>query len=346
MIRIQMRALGTAAVVAATVVAACSETPTTPPVRADGSAVIGQVQIQPEAVVLAEGGTQQLSVAVTSLDGTPITAYDAVQYTALDSSKVTVSATGLATARTGLRAITDAPIGVMATVTKDGITRTDTAYFAVVATAGSAPTFSMADVSAGDKVPVATTKSVTPTIIYFNGTSLDTLDGSAVPVKIHIHQPTLARRASPSSFSPIAAQGTITVSATTVVFGTPLTDSVTYTLGDPLSAFVRLYQAGFKLLQGYATSPAGFAPSTVFYLQAGGELDLQNWAKTGTHTVGLTCTATDGGVAPPPVTGMAASYGSGFMIFTTPGRYSCDWTSDGFPDFPTDGSLHFFVVVR
>jgi hypothetical protein len=34
------------------------------------------------------------------------------------------------------------------------------------------------------------------------------------------------------------------------------------------------------------------------------------------------------------------------MVFTTPGTYACDWTSDGVPGFPTDGSLHFSIVVR
>jgi hypothetical protein len=202
----------------------------------------------------------------------------------------------------------------------------------------------MADASSSAKVGVGTFKSVTPSITYFDGTSTVTLDGSAVPVKIHISQPTLARRASESSFKPIASEGTVTISATTVVFGMPLTDSVTYTLGNPISLSVYLDHLRFGTWQQSSGGP--ITASTVVYLQPGGQLTLINFSVIGTHTVGLTCTATDGGVAPPPVTGMGSSYSMGFMTFAVPGRYACDWTSDGVPDFPTDGSLHFTIVVQ
>jgi hypothetical protein len=181
-------------------------------------------------------------------------------------------------------------------------------------------------------------------VTYFDGTRTVAMDGIAIPVKIRVAPSTLARYDSPTSFLALAAAGQVTVYATTTIFGTPLTDSVTYTLGDPLLATIVFYKAGAQFLQGRG-SDGGYPPSTTFYLQPGGALNVQNWAYLVTHTVGVTCTPTDGGVAPPPVT-VGPSYSSQSMTFTTVGRYSCDWTSDGIPNFPTDGSLHFFVVVR
>lgn len=340
--------IATMLAVAATTIAlaACSETPTTVSANVDPSTVLGQLQLSPQAAVIAEGGTQQFTVTATAINGTSTTEYGDLQFVSGDSGKVTVSPTGLVTARTGDRALTDVPVPVVVLSHKGGLTRADTAYVAVVATAGTAPTFSLADPSAAIKVSVNNIKSVTPAVTYFDGTTTVSMDGLAIPVKIHVAPSTLALYASPTSFQAIAASGQVTVTATTTIFGTPLTDSVTYTLGDPTSAVIRLYKSGLQYLQGNGSPYSGFPPSTTFYLQVGGELDLANWASIGTHTVGVTCTATDGGVAPPPVTGIFSDYGSGFMIFTTAGKYSCDWTSDGIPDFPTDGSLHFFIVVR
>lgn len=328
---------------AVVVLSACSEAPTTPAQEMNGSVVVGHVRVDPEAAVIAAGGTQQLTTTVTALDGTPITTYDTIQYVSLDSSKVTVSSAGLVTARTGSRAATDAPVGVAVLVTQHGVTQTDTAYIAVVETAGSSPTFSMADASSGDKVAVGDFKSVTPSITYFDGSNTVTLQGYQVPINIRVEQPALAMRTSPTSFKPILAQGQVTISATVVVFGTPLTDSVTYSLGDPASVRIYLSQSGLTWQQ---QAGSAFSSSAVFYLQTGGELDVTNFASIGTHTVGLTCTASGSGVAPPPVTGLTTNYSSAAMVFTMPGTYACDWTSDGVPGFPTDGSLHFSIVVR
>jgi hypothetical protein len=325
---------------------ACSETPSISSTDFDPSTIVGGLHLSPEAAVIAAGGTQQLTVTATALNGTPITEYGDLQFVSGDSGKVTVSQTGLVTARTGSRALTDVPVPVVVISHKDGVTRADTAYVAVVPTVGSATTFSLADPSSAIKVSVNDIKSVTPAVTYFNGTTTVAMDGLTIPIKIHVAPTTLAQYASPKSFLAIAASGQVTVSATTTIFGTPYTDSVTYTLGDPRSVVIRLYKSGLQYLQGNGSPYAGFPPTTTFYLQVGGELDVVNWASFGPHTVGATCTATDGGIAPPPVTGIPSDYGGGSMTFTTAGRYSCDWTSDGIPDFPTDGSLHFFIVVR
>ena len=343
----QMRsALAFAGVAALAALSACSDTPSAPPIQVNPATVLGRVQVSPQAALLAAGGTQQLSVTAFGLDGSALASYGTVRYSSIDSSKVAVSATGLMTARTGLRAITDAPVGVVATVVKDGITQADTAWVAVVATAGTGATFSLADPSSATKVAVNDFKSVNPTITYFDGTSTVTMSGSAVPVKIRVTPSTLAKPYSASSFQAVAAAGQVTVYATTSIFGTAITDSVTYTLGDPAYGFIRLYRSGLKLLQGYATGPAAFGPTTTFYVQVGGYMDLQVWADLGSGTAGVTCTATEGGVAPPPVTGLVSNYGEDYMTFTTAGLYSCDWTNDGVSGFPTDGSLHFNVRVR
>src|SRR5256885_682031 len=58
---------------------------------------------QPQASIIAVGGTQQLSAAGLSFDGQPVTAFDSVWYrykTPADSTRLEISSTGLLTGLT------------------------------------------------------------------------------------------------------------------------------------------------------------------------------------------------------------------------------------------------------
>lgn len=326
---------------------ACSDSPDAPSVRVPVSSAIASVQLSPRALIMAPGTTQQLSLTAVALDSTPLTTFDTVRYISTDSLRVNVSSTGLITAPAGLTATTS-PVRVIASAVRDGVTRVDTAYVMVVATNGTNPTFTLADPTAATiKVPLNSTRTAAPIVTYFDGTSTVTMKGSAVPIRIQVTPTTLAATSSATQFYTYASSGAVTISATLTVFGTPLSSTYTYNLGNPLSGFVRLYQAGLKVLQGVSTLPAGYQTSTVFTIQPGGSMSYENWVDFGNHTVGVTCTADDGGSAPDPVTGMVSETGSGSMAFPRIGHYTCNWTSDGaIANFPTDGSLHFSVVVQ
>lgn len=345
---VPMLAFLTAACLMVFLTAACNDTPTNPSARLATDEALGSVKVAPEALVLAAGGTQQLAVTAFALDGTTtLASNDTIRYVSSDSSRVRVSNTGLITASTGPKAVTAAPVRVVASVVHGGVTRADTSYVAVVATAGTSPTFSMHDpTSATTKIPLNTTKTVVTTITYFDGTSTVTMSSGAIPVHIRVLNSTVVVPTSATQFYTYASSGTVTIEGTTNVFGTTFTDTVTYTLGYAQYGFIRIYTSGLLIEQGLATSNQSFPVTSAFYIQVGGYMSVQNWVNMGTYTAGVTCTATSGGPAPAPVTGMASNFGSGTIVFPNAGTYGCDWTSNGFPNFPTDGSLHFSVVVQ
>jgi hypothetical protein len=336
-----------AATLAGLMLTACSDAPTTLTTRIPDSDVLATTQISPRALIMAAGATQQLTLTAFALDSTVLSTYDTVTYASSDSLRVQVSPTGLITAATGPKAPTSGPVRVVASVVRSGITRADTAYVAVVATAGTNPTFTLADPSADTiKVPFNSTRTAIGTVTYFDGTSTVTMPPGTVPIRIQVSDPSVALTSSATQFFTYAAEGTVTISGTTTVFGTPLSSSYTYQLGNPLRAGITLYPIGAKILQGTATSTAGYERSAVLKIQPGGLITIAVYLSglsAGKRTVGVTCTADDGGSAPAPAIGL--TYG-GSLQFTRPGSYSCDWTNDGVLNFPTDGSLHFSVLAQ
>lgn len=322
--------------------AACSDAPTTPASRANPSTVLSQVVLEPQAAVMAEGATLQLQIHAIALDQTSIASYDTVTFVSTDSTRVKVSNSGLITAATGPTAETEFPVAVVASVQKNGVTQTDTAYIAVVATAGTSPTFSIR--ASDDTVPVAIgdTKTVYPTVTYMVGGMTVTMDPFTVPFKIRLNPADAGSLQGPTSFMANHATGSATVYGTTSIFGATLTDSTTYRFGDPSNLFLFVEQNSLIFFQGSGT--VGADTSAVFYLRTGGTVTFQNNLFQGDYVVGVSFTASNGGVAPPPQSGLGG-FGRATLTFNVPGTYVYRWTGDAATVLPPN-QLGSTIVVR
>jgi hypothetical protein len=322
---------GTLALVA--LAAACgSDAPTTPAPQVSPSIVLNSMTVSPQATVIAAGGSQQLTLSGATLDGTPITTFDTVTYSSSDSTRVKVSPTGLIMAESGPRAVTSGAIRVLASVIRDGVTRTDTSYVSVVAQGGTAPTFSIADPAAATiKVPVNSYKTIYPIVTYNTGTEIDTLPSSAVPIKIYVTPRTSAMVTGINQFYPFTPMGTLTVHASTTIFGTALTDSITYNLGDPTSLFIFVTNSGLQYYQSSTGNISGqYTKGTVLYLQTGGVVNFQNNLFSTPYLFTVTFTEKNGGVVPDSVVGLGGGFATfrATVTFPNPGEYTYTWGGD------------------
>lgn len=321
----------------AVVLAACGghDAPTTPAPRAAPSDLLNLVRVSPQAAVIAAGGTQQLTLTAIALDSTPVTSFDTTVYTSSDSTRVKVSATGLITAATGSKAVTgSSPVRVIASVTRGQVTRADTCYVAVVETQGTNPTFSIFDPTAATKkLPISGTKTISPTVTYLAGMTPTSLSGSSVPIKLSITPTTSVLPTSTNGFYVFSPSGTIHVTATTSVFGVPLTDTITYSLGDQTSITIFISNSGLIYYQSSSGNPAGaYNDSTTLYLQAGGSVTFQNNFIFQPYSFNIEFTAPEGVTPPDSIAGLSfltfSSPRNQTRTFATPGRYTWKWTGD------------------
>lgn len=310
------------------------DAPTTPAPSVAPSAVLNTVRVNPQAAVIAAGGTQQLTLTAAALDSTVVTAFDTTIYTSNDSTRVKVSPTGLITAATGSKATTGGtPVKVIASVTVGGVTRADTCYVAVVATQGTNPTFSIYDSTAAThRLPVSGSKTIVPTVTYMVGSTPTSLVGAGVPMKIAISPTTSALLTSPTALYVLTPLGTLHITATTTVFGVPLTDTITYTLGDPSAINIFMSVSGLIYFQSSSGTVSGaFSNATTLYLQVGGTVNFQNNLFNTPYIFNVEFTASNGGVAPDSVSALIASFtGHRAQVVTFPvaGTYTWKWTGD------------------
>jgi hypothetical protein len=293
---------------------------------------------------MAAGKTAQLTASTLSLSGTAIDALDSVTYTSSDSSRVRVSATGLLTAATGPDAVTSGPVTVTVTARKNGVTRTTTAYVAVVETEGTNPRFTIRTPSDTAVLSVASYKYVDASVSYTVGGSEVDVPSFNIPLVIRVTPSNYGTLQSPNSFQVTHASDTIHVYATVNVFGTTLSDSTQYPLGDASVLYLSVSGSGLKYSQGDGTAP--FNTSTVVYLRVGGTVWFQNSMWGSSYTIGVSFEPSNGGAAIPPVTGLsmdAVNYA--VVTFDTPGTYKYTWTGDATTLLPAN-QIGSTIVVR
>jgi len=332
-----------AATVAVTV--ACGSDAPSAPEAADPSAVLGSVTVTPQAIVMAAGKTAQLTASAASLSGVTIDALDTVTYTSGDSGRVKVSPTGLLTAATGTAAVTSGPVSIIVSARKNGVTKTTTAYVAVVAAEGTNPQFSIRTPNDTAVLGVGAFPSVAGTLSYTVGGSVVTLPSSRIPFVIRVTPSTYGVLSGTKAFQVTRAIDTIHVSTSVSVFGTLLSDSTQYPLGDASAVYIVVQASGLIYKQGDGS--AAFNTSTTFYVRKGGSVTFQNNLFGSPYVFGVSFESSNGGVPIPPITGLNPDFGTfnAQVVFDTPGTYKYTWTGDATKLLPAN-QIGSTIVVR
>jgi hypothetical protein len=215
-------------------------------------------------------------------------------------------------------------------IRRQGVTRADTAYVAVVATRGTAPTFSLADANAATPKSPGSYVGVSTSIAYTVDGTPTTLSGNSVPVSISIAPTAAAQLYNNRMFITGANTGTLTVSANVNVFGIPLTDTVRYTLTDSQTLYVSFLSGGTTYYQGSGTSGRYSISGTTLYIATGGGISFYNEVyNNGNPPPPVSVKfALVSGVGPPPAPTieLASYYASTRVIFPNPGTYTYLWT--------------------
>lgn len=212
------------------------------------------------ATTVAVGGTQQLGATASLLDGTPASSTPTVTYVSANPTKVQVTSSGLVT---GL-GVTTAPVPVVESVVTPSLTLVDTTLVSVTATAHPLKVFSIHP-QPGDsnrvtlqnsrQVPLTATDSsnaavtglavrytsLSPNIFYVSGTSIVA-----------------------------SAIGTGKLVASTVAYGVSRTDTMDYSVVNPMSVY----------LYCYTNTPAGCIFYTaVTVVGVGGTVNFYNYSQ-------------------------------------------------------------------
>jgi hypothetical protein len=330
---------------AVTLTIACgSDAPTTPH-AADPSVVLGSVTVAPQAIVMAAGKTAQLTASATSLSGIAIDALDTVMYSSSDSGRVRVSPTGLLTAATGAAAVTSGPVSIIVSARKNGVTKTTTAYVAVVATEGTNPQFTIRTPNDTAILGVGTFQSVVGTLSYTVNGSTVNVPSSGIPFVIQVTPSAYGVVQGTKSFQVLRAVDTIRVSTSVSVFGTMLSDSTKYPLGDASAVYITIQASGLIYKQGDGSAP--FDTSTTFYVRKGGSVWFQNNLFGSAYVFGVSFESSNGGVPIAPITGLSGDF-SAFrheVVLNTSGTYKYTWTGDATKLLPPN-QIGSTIVVR
>jgi len=214
------------------------------------------------AVTLAVGGTQQLSATVRLASGAIATNAPAVTYTSADPLNVRVTSSGLLT---GL-GVTSAPSAVVASVTSQGQTLTDTVWVAVTATARPIKTFSLhggqVQIPQGGSIAVPLTVTDSSNNTLFN-----------LAIKYTSLNPNILN----ISYGYINGyvKGTTKFVASTMSYGVLRADTVDLSVVNPMNVTVYCYNrasAGYDF--NVSTIIIGVGGSAVFANYTGGALSI------------------------------------------------------------------------
>jgi len=302
--RIPRRARRGAAVVHAAValgfvlLAACrGETPIS--VHADASELYWSLQWTSPAITIDSGGTQEASAIPRTYAGQSLDGLPAPTYTAMDTSKVSVSASG---AITGKRSTTTAT-GVIASLTVNGVTHVDTAIVVVTGQRHSFKSFSIHPPS------YASTSFATNTYYpYLTVTATDSNDVAlrGLAVKYVSLAPAIANFISGSLYG--YAKGPITVVATTTSYGTTRVDTVTLAVTNPMTASEYCYGKAYASIPAFYTNP--------IIIGVGGTVTWSNYSGQPLPITFDDSTRVTGGNIP-----ALALYGSAARTFPTAGTF-------------------------
>jgi len=270
-----------------------SEKATAPAIRSP-STTIGTVAVSPYNVVMAVGGTVQLTVTGESLTGVPIASFDSVEYllqNVTDTLRVRVSPTGLVTALSATSSATPVTINVLPF--KDGLTKADQVILYVTDAVIPGLTLSIQPIAPDSaRLAQSSAKFIAPVLANpVTGASIDDLrirytvtrdDAPKILVYqvVNVSTPTIDGQQTSQMSSDICCgalnaivakghTGTPWIHADIDVYGTLLRDSVQYTLTPPFNVQISFSKGNFKVGTG---NDGG-----VIYLARTGTLTVANF---------------------------------------------------------------------
>lgn len=269
-------------------------------INADASNLVWSIKNSTGAATLSPGTTVQLTTTAYTYAGEPVEGLPAATFRSTDSTKVTVSPTGLVT---GVAATTS-NVNVISSLTVAGVTHADTTIVAVTPVAHTLKTFSIHPASQITTIPLNGNTGVTVTA---TDSGNQTLTGLAV--KLVSSAPLVADFYYGYLYA--YAKGQTTVIASTTSFGVTKADTVTYTVTNPMQANVYCYEHAYLPYE-----PAFYVTSNPIIIGAGGTV---TWANYGNMVTGITFDdsthVTGGNIASIPL------YTSASRTFPTTGTY-------------------------
>jgi len=261
------------------------------------------------AATVAVGGTQQLTVTATRLDGDTV-ATPALTFTSGDVNKVTVTAAGLVT---GV-AVTTTAVPVIASAFVNGVTLADTTMVVVTATARAFNTFSIHPAPTDSaRLPQGGSRFLTFKATDSSGAAITTLS-----VKYQSLDPRIISISYGSLLGTL--RGSAKLVASTTSYGVTRVDTVEYTVTYPMTAYTYVY----------ATAP--FFTNKLPIVGVGGSVSWYNYSGA---PATLTFSDSTGVVGGGNIVNLAA-YAGATRTFTVPGNYV---VSDGAGHTMTVGVL-------
>src|SRR6266542_66575 len=297
------------------------------------------IKVQPQASIIAVGGTQQLTPVGFSYAGQPVTAFDSVWYvfkTPADSTRLSISKTGVVTGLAG----GGANILVDVIAFKDGAVRGDEVPVQVTATSQSGLTLSIQPVAPDSaKLAAGTVKTITPVVrnpttgasvsnpavrYLIKGSDSSRIDVFRGPVSfnfgnggVDVINPVNALFPSIAVNQIVAISGTGTawIYASITAYGQVLQDSVKYTLSYPFAKTLSTTKINLAIANFYAGQAVTLAPGATVTFQNG-------IASTDPLTITYTFDNPAGATAATPASTIGGS--SGNVTTLTGGHVSVD----------------------
>lgn len=270
-------------------------------VNADASKLIWTLKNSTGAATLAPGATLQLTTTAYTYAGDSVTGLPAATFISSDSTKVTVSPTGLMTA---VAATTTSNVNVISSLTVAGVTHRDTTIVAVSPVAHTLKTLSVhpgpyqsSTFSLGDYGSV---------IVTALDSMDDTLQGLAV--KLVSSAPLIADFIYGQLYA--YAKGQVTVVASTTSFGVTKRDSLTYTITNPMTGSVYCYE------HAYVPYEPAFYYNNPLIIGVGGTVTWYNYGNMATTITFADSTNVTGGNIP-----SIPLYSSATRTFSKTGTY-------------------------
>jgi plastocyanin len=212
------------------------------PIVTDPTTAYWSLELDHRAIAMstvAPHNTIQLTAVPRSPSGAALEGLPAPRYASGNTDALTVSSTGLVTARSPAFGVP-----IVATLTAGGITHVDSAFVQVVPDpAPTVASFSIAPLP-GDSAKWAITglfgepiKTLTPVVLDPLGTPL------FVPVHFRSLDNTVSRIDPRSGALAPVRRGTVTFIASTTAYGTVMADTLPFTIGAPLIAVFHVERA-------------------------------------------------------------------------------------------------------
>lgn len=293
----------------------CSREPLTPTEQVALNVLPSALVLDPRAITLAVGGTQQLTPHAFAASGDSLGDAGTVTFASSDTTRVKVSPTGLISAL----AVTTSTVRITSAAQQHGVTLRDTAYVVVTATASPVTAMTLQPQGTDSaRYGVLASKVLRGT--FTTGTGV-----TQTPFVMLTAHSTAVRLAPASQSVTGLWPGAVWIYGSAMVYGTPFRDSVLMTFTDPVSVSLYLYTSGTQYVLTGANADS--------YLAVNGSVSFTNGTMGSVGVTFSDSTAFSGGNIQP-----LGYYESDSRQAIRPGRYT--WTMNTVP------ALTGAIVVR